>query len=226
MVKVELVGRRGVCGRAFALALGLSSSLGSGCSPKLPAPKPPIFEDTFDRPDGMDIGPNFRNTASPGVYRISAGALFAQGAHNHPLWLAKELPRDAVIEFDAWSDSPEGDIKVEAFGDGRSAATSVEYTSSGYVFIHGGWRNQLTALCRMEEHGHDRKTRPDLPVEPGRHYHYTIARHGTQVEFYIDGKQVLALEDGAPLDGPQHQYLGFDDWETAVHFDNLRIRPY
>jgi hypothetical protein len=200
--------------------------LTSSCTPKLPSQKPPIFSDSFDRPDGTELGPNFRNTAAPGVYRLTGGALAVRGARNHPLWLSRELPRDAVIEFDAWSDSPEGDIKIEAFGDGQSFATSVEYTSTGYVFIHGGWRNHLTALCRMDEHGSDRKTRPDLKVVPGRRYHYALARHGARVEFFIDGALALDLDDPAPLAGPQHQYLGFDNWETSVHFDNLTVRPY
>jgi hypothetical protein len=206
--------------------LGGSTLLLAACSEKLPARKAPIYSESFDRPDGLELGPDWRNTAPPGVYRIEGGTLTAAGAHNHPLWLLRELPRDVVIELDAWSESPDGDIKVEAFGDGHSYAVSTEYTSSGYVFIHGGWKNRLAALCRLEEHGEDRKTRPDLPVVPGKHYHYVIARHGERVEWFIDGTLALSLTDPAPLTGTQHQYFAFDDWETAIHFDNLVVRPY
>lgn len=213
----------------FAALLGVLPlvTLTSACSPKLPTAKPPIFSESFDRTGGVqELGASWRNTASPGVYNLDGGSLFVRGAHNHPLWLEKELPRDAVIELDAWSESPDGDIKVEIWGDGKSYATSVEYTSTGYVFIHGGWHNQLTALCRMYEHGEDRKTRPDMPVVPGKHYHYAIARHGNRIEWFIDGKLALELDDPAPLEGPTHQYFAFDDWETPVRFDNLVIRPY
>ncbi len=78
----------------------------------------------------------------------------------------------------------------------------------------------------MEEHGPDRKERRDVRVVPGQHYHWLIARHGAVVDWYIDGKLVLSMDDPAPLTGPGHRYFAFDDWETEVHFDNLVIRPY
>lgn len=207
----------------LGLVWGVSSLLGAGCTQRPPKKNPPVFADSFER---LEVGPNYRDTAPPGTYRIEAGALVVRGAHNHPLWLARELPRDAVIEVDAWSASPAGDIKVEAFGDGKSFATSVEYTSSGYVFIQGGWQNRLSALCRMDEHGHDRKTRQDLLVVPGKRYHWLIARHGNSVEWFVDGELALRFDDEAPLSGPAHSYFGFDDWEAELHFDNLVVRPY
>jgi hypothetical protein len=210
----------------FLAGLAASVLFWGACSQKLPPSKPPLYSESFDRPDSVEIGPDWLSTAPAGVYRIEGGVLSVRGAHNHPLWLKRELPTDAVIEFDAWSDSPDGDIKAEAFGDGHSYAISVEYTSTGYVFIHGGWRNQLSALCRLEEHGEDRKTRADLVVVPGKHYHYLLARHGGHVEWYVDGVLALTLEDPAPLSGAQHKFFGFDNWETSVHFDNLVIRPY
>lgn len=203
--------------------LGLAGGCASSCKEQPPELKAPIFTDNFERPE---LGTDWRVTAPPGIYRIVNGELVVRGARNHPAWLVRELPRDAVIELDAWSQSPEGDIKVEAWGDGKSYATSIEYTSTGYVFIHGGWQNRITALCRMEEHGHDRQTRNDLPVVPGKKYHYLIARKGGTVRWYIDGQLALALEDPGPLDGPGHTSFGFDNWETELHFDNLVVRPY
>lgn len=211
------------CGGRLKGSLFLAALFCSACAPKRLPQKPPLFSESFER----ELGSNWHSTALKGVYRIDkadGGSLFVQGAHNHPLWLLQELPRDAVIELDAWTESPEGDIKVEAFGDGHSFAQSLEYTSTGYVFIHGGWRNRLSALCRMHEHGADRKTRPDLKVVPGKRYHYMIARHGSRVEWYIDGTLALKLDDPAPLAGPEHRYFGFDNWETPVHFDNLVVR--
>lgn len=210
--------------RGAALGLGLLAAplLAGGCRERAPALMPPLFSDSFDR---GELGPDWRVTAPPGVYRLVDGELVVRGARNHPAWLARELPRDAVIEVDVRSMSNDGDIKVEAWGDGKSFATELEYTSSGYVFIHGGWKNRVTALCRLEEHGHDRQQRQDRPVMPGKKYHYMISRKGRSVKWFIDGELALQLEDPAPLEGPGHAYFGFDDWETELRFDNLVIRP-
>ncbi len=211
--------------RAAAAGAGLWAVLLAGCTrvsgPSLPSRKPPVFSDDFNR---TELGPAWLATGP--AYKLSSGELVVRGAHNHPLWLRRELPRDAVIEFDAWSMDPAGDIKAEVFGDGKSFATDLEYASSGYVFIQGGWHNTITALCRQEEHGHDRKERRDFRVQLGRHYHWLIARHGGQVEWFVDGQEVLYLSDPQPLEGAAHGFLGFDDWETEVHFDNLVVRPY
>lgn len=196
----------------------------AGCTragSKLPERKAPIFSDSFDR---AELGADWLATAP--AYRLEQGELVVKGAHNHPLWLKRPLPDDAVIEVDVWSNDADGDVKVEAWGDGKSYATSLEYTSSGYVFIQGGWKNRVTALCRMEEHGHDRKTRNDLPAQKGRRYHWLIARHGGQIEWFIDGKLALELSDPAPLSGEGHRSFAFDNWETELHFDNLVVRPY
>src|SRR4051812_19691080 len=79
---------------------------------------PPVTEKWVDAFDRDDIGADYFKTG-PG-YKIVDGKLSAHGAHNHPLWLRKKLPRDVKVEFDTWSTEPRGDLKVEIFGDGRS----------------------------------------------------------------------------------------------------------
>ncbi|HMY58321.1 MAG TPA: hypothetical protein PK472_08705 [Pseudomonadota bacterium] len=195
----------------------------SACTEKMPKLLPPVFSDNFDR---TELGPSWKSTAPPGTYRIENGELVVSGGKNHPLWLVPALPRDAVIELDAYSKSPDGDIKVEAFGDGQSFAKTVSYTATSYVFIQGGWQNRLAALCRMDEHADDRKTRGDLKVVPGQRYHWLIARKDQLVRFYIDGKLALEMDDLVPLEGPGHSFFGFNNWEAEVHFDNLVVRPY
>ena len=201
----------------------LGSLLLVACTEKLPSLKPPLFSDSFER---GELGPSWKSTAPPGTYRIEAGELVVSGAKNHPLWLMQALPRDAVIELDAYSKSPDGDIKVEAFGDGQSFAKSVSYTSTGYVFILGGWHNRLAALCRMDEHADDRKTRGDLKVVPGQRYHWLVARKDNLVRFYVDGKLALEMDDLSPLEGPGHSFFAINNWEAEVHFDNVVVRPY
>ena len=57
----------------------------------------------------------------------------------------KRLPKDVRIEFDVRSEGADGDIKWEAFGDGRNHA-------SGYVFIFGGWHNREVRIAKLDEH--------------------------------------------------------------------------
>ena len=180
------------------------------------------FADEFERPE---LGSTYFNTGAP--YQIITGKLAIKGAHNHPLWLKKMLPRNARIEFNVSSNSSDGDIKVEAWGDGRSFATSEDegYLATSYVFIFGGWGNSTSALCRMDEHAPNRKERSDIKVVTGRTYQWKIQRQGNKVEWTIDGKLFLSLDDPAPLEGDNHSYFGFNNWESDLSFDNLKITP-
>jgi hypothetical protein len=101
----------------------------------------PPFHDDFNR---QEIGPSYWTTG--GDWRIENGELHAPGVKNNPLWLQASINGDVAIDFDVRSTSPEGDIKFEAFGDGLNHA-------SGYVFVFGGWNNQISILARLNEHG-------------------------------------------------------------------------
>ena len=203
--------------RLFRLLL-LSACALSACTIEKMEPPGPSSDD-FQR---AELGAAWKPT-SDGNYRIVNGELVVDHAHNHPLWLKKPIPRDAVIEFDAWSNDPAGDIKVEAWGDGRSYATTVEYTATSYVFIFGGWHNTISAIARREEHGADRRQRSDVRVVRGQKYHFRIARKGGHIDWQIDGKPFLSYDDPNPLEGPRHSFFGINDWEAEVHFDNLQI---
>jgi hypothetical protein len=189
-----------------------------------PAPKAPPgpFADSFDR---ASLGPDWLPT-NPAAVQLDRGSLTLQGAHNRPVWLTKPIPTNAAIEFDCWTDSPEGDLKVEVWGDGTSfhgGNPNQAYTSTGYVFILGGWRNTLSVLAKGNEHASDRVSRSDLRVQPGHRYHWRITRQGGRISWSIDGQDFLALTDSSPWEGPEHQYFAFSNFETKVHFDNLRI---
>lgn len=191
-----------------------------------------VFEDGFER---EAIGRNYRTSASS-AWRIDEGSVCAHSPRNQPLWLARRLPKNARIEFDAVSHSADGDIKVEAWGDGRSAATTTSYTNAtSYLFIYGGWRNTLHVLARRNEHGKDRRelrVDPDgedprtLPVFAGQSYHFVIERRdGRTVSMSVDETEILSFVDSAPLDGPGHDHFAFNAWEAQVCFDNLNILP-
>jgi hypothetical protein len=203
-------------------------TLAAACTgdPELRGP----FVDGFDRDA---IGSDYFNSGGP--YRIERGQLMLSRAHNHPLWLRRRLPRDLKLELDCTPHSPEGDVKIELFGDGKAAesADSVEkdliYTTTSYVLIFGGWRNSRSVLVRQDEHAWEHPGGAPLRTsprpEPGRTYHFTVTRRGGTLDWQIDGQPFLHLEDSTPLAGPGHDHFGFTGWETEVAFDNLRIEP-
>lgn len=196
-------------------------------SPRLTEP----FEDDFERESLGDAW----NATSP-VWRIEDGKLCGKGARNRPIWLARSLPTNVVIELDAVSDSPDGDLKVEVFGDGRSAARGVSYNdATSYLAIFGGWKNAYHVLARKNEHASDR---PEIriepgsdderarPVIPGQIYRFKIERaDGKTIKWWVDDVLMFSFQDPDPLAGPGHDHFGFNDWDARVCFDNVKITP-
>jgi hypothetical protein len=198
---------------------------GSGPSQLKLGATPHPYADDFDR---ETLGGNW-NATDPSAVRIDNGSVLIQNAHNHPVWLTQAIPENATIDVDAWTDSAEGDLKLEIWGDGHSFFDGpnihAAYDSTGYVFILGGWHNPESVIARMQEHGNDRVGRADFHVETGKHYHWHIVRKGEQIRWEIDGQPFLQLNDPHPLTGEGHRYLAIGDWESPVHFDNLKIQP-
>ncbi|XXF76712.1 hypothetical protein P2318_27190 [Myxococcaceae bacterium GXIMD 01537] len=187
-----------------------------------------------------------------GHWRAVQGELVSPGVKNNPLWLQARLPENVAVEFDVRSESPQGDIKAEIFGDGTDHA-------SGYVLIHGGWNNSLSIIARMDEHGpsmerlrqqatrvkesrggssddlvatgvfrEDTRMRVEanpFPVQQGRTYHWRIERRGSLLRWLIDGKPFMEFNDPFPLKGKGHDRFAFSSWESQLYFDNLRIEP-
>ena len=190
------------------------------CTPQGDPSIAEAFEDNFDR---AQIGPNYNRTG--GNWRIVNGELRIQGAKNHPLWLRQALPRDVEVTFDVRSESPEGDIKVELFGDGVSKAKAASYTATSYVVIFGGWNNSLNVIARMNEHGDDRIVGPKLPVVQGKRYTMRIVRRGRELSAWVDGKKLGTMNDPNPLWGRGHKFFAFNNWNSELYFDNLKIKP-
>jgi len=188
-----------------------------------------VFEDTFDR---ADLGRDW-NALSP-AWRIQGGRLCARGARNRGIWLLRRLPPSARIEFDAIAESADGDLKVELWGDGQSGATKASYSNAtSYLAILGGWKNTKHVLARLDEHGDDRQfvdvdpgsdDERARPVEVGQVYRFVFERlDGRTLSWSVSGGQYFTWADEAPLAGPGHEHLGFNDWDAPVCFDNLRI---
>jgi len=204
------------------------------------------YRDDFSDPS--TVSRHYRTTG--GHWRVVEGQLLSPGVRNNPLWLSASLPRDVAVEFDVRSESREGDIKVEIFGDGYDHA-------SGYVLVHGGWSNSVSVIARLEEHGTPLSTlerraaqvatkrgmdRPGLketgvfgtdtrmrveahpfPVELGKTYRWRIERRGSRLAWSIDGKPFMSFDDPFPLAGPGHDRFGFSSWESQLYFDNVRV---
>lgn len=178
------------------------------------------FTDDFER---NHLGELWHNTG--GSYSIRNGEMRVQGARNKPLWLRRTLPRNVRIEFDARSESPEGDIKVEVFGDGVSKAETESYTATSYVIIFGGWNNTTNAIARLDEHADDRINGQAMRVELGKTYHVKIERSGSTIEYWVNDTKIASMTDPDPLDGRGHDHFAFNNWQSELWFDNLRITP-
>ncbi len=196
------------------------------------APKAPVsipFQDDYSRPE--TVAENY--WSSGGLWHVEAGQLVSPGVKNNPLWLKAKLPRDVAVEFDARSQSPEGDVKCEIFGDGVDHA-------SGYVLIHGGWNNSLSIISRLDEHGAavpatpsgpfaaDARVRVEqrgVPVQQGKSTHWRIERKGARITWFLDGAEYMHFDDPVPLEGSGHDRFGFSSWEAQLYFDNLKITP-
>ena len=209
--------------RALAVVVAVAPIVIAGCKVKDPPPIKEKWTDDFSRDE---IGGNYYKTG--GEYTVTRGGLSARMGHNHPLWLRKQMPRDVQVDVTAWSTSPDGDIKVEIFGDGRSFdPDGGGYTSSGYVLIFGGWKNSKSMIAKGNEHGSELKERTQPRVVPNQKYKWRIIRKGTKLTWFIDDMTTpfLELEDPHPLAGRGHEYFAFNNWETDVWFDDLVVTP-
>ncbi len=174
-----------------------------------------VFRDDFER---AELGSSWRSDHKD--WRLDQGWLRSSAVDNAGVWLVRELPERARIEFDAKSmPMPDGkpfpgDIKCEVF------ATELAH-QAGYVIINGGWQNRLDVVARLDEHGVDRKERPAAQVVPDRVYRWAIARDeaGT-LHWFRDGVLQMSYPDAAPVPG---RHFGFNNWRTNVAFDNLAV---
>ena len=207
----------------FPVALGAALvAVVLGClvgkDPKLKEP----FSENFD---SGRLDPQVWRLTSE-AYEVVDGALYVQGAKKHPMWLQKRIPCDVKIDFVAWADTAEGDIEVEVFGDGRSAANEDgDYVGTGYVVKFGGWNNKTSTIARRDENEARMAEDQDKRVEPGRRYQWSIRVRGGKIDWFLDGRLFLHAEDHEPLCGPGNDHFAFDNWSSKVHFDDLSITP-
>lgn len=173
-----------------------------------------VFFDDFER---TSLGESW-TTKHPG-WRIVEGALYDESAKNAGVWLKQPLPKNVRVSFKIRSGSMPtgktfaGDVKCEAF------ATKPEH-QAGYVFINGGWSNQLDVIARLDEHGTDRREQPAAAVEPDRWVQWDIVRAEGDIYWFRAGALLMTYPDAMPVDG---HYFGFNNWESRASFDDLAV---
>ncbi len=170
----------------------------SGCTRAAPLDRP--YEDDFNR---ESPGKDWFDTI--GRYIIDRGALYISGGYNHPLWLTRPLPAEVEITLDARGLSPDGDLKIELFGDGRSFAFNRgRYWSTGYVLCQGGWNNTKTFIARRDEHDRALLHSTRFPVTLEKWHHWRIQT------FLENGRLTLEGESRELAENPRIKsaYLG------------------
>ena len=174
-----------------------------------------LFEDDFEKGLGK-WEPEGSN------WKVVQGRLYTGDApnENKGVWLSTPaLPPNVRIEFTATSvkgNNPafEGDIKCEFGGEAKEHA-------AGYIVIFGGWKNTLSSIAKKDEHGEGRLVVDGARrVEEGRTYAFAVVRLGDQIKWYLDGELFLTARDAEPLAGGA---FGFNNWNSRVYFDNVRV---
>ncbi len=173
-----------------------------------------VFQDDFER---ADIGSAYV-VDEGGDWRIEGGWLRSKNAENRGVWLREALPEKVRIEFRSRSRMPasgtfRGDMKCEVF------ATEPAH-QKGYILIFGGWQNTVNTIARLDEHQADRIENNDRRVVADREYRWQIVRTAGTLHWYLDGKPFLRLDDPQPIQG---RYFGFNNWQTDVEFDGLKV---
>lgn len=177
-----------------------------------------IFSEDFSK----DLA-NFETRSK--LWKIVDGRLYTGDGpnNNQGLWLkAPDLPPNVRIEFDATSvqgNNPvfEGDIKCEFGGKVKEHQDH----KLGYVVLFGGWKNSLSAICKGDEHGENQLVKDAAKkVEDNKTYRFQIVKMGNEISWYLNGELYLTVRDPEVLTG---HVFGFNNWNSRVYFDNLKI---
>jgi hypothetical protein len=89
----------------------------------------------------------------------------------------------------------------------------------------GGWRNTVNTIARRDEHEGRMVEENETKVERGRRYRWSIRVRDGNIQWYVDGRLFLEVDDQDPLCGPGNEHFAFSNWGTPVHFDDLSIVP-
>lgn len=161
-------------------------------------------------------------TARSKNWRVVDGRLYTgdRPNENKGLWLNDVvLPHNVRIEFEATAVKGkratfEGDIKCEFGGEKAEHA-------SGYMIIFGGWKNTVNTIAKQDEHGEGRlAVDSKKKVKEDETYRFSVVRIEGEVKWFLGDQLLLSVKDSSPLYGG---VFGFNNWNSRVYFDNVRV---
>lgn len=198
-------------GLVLGLCLALAACLSVACSGNSESKGRLLYQSDFTKP----LGPEWKNEG--GDWQIENGTLRSQNAKNKDLVLLKPLPKEAIIELEVISHSPQVDIKFRAWGDAAK-----DLHDGAYHFILAGWNNTISTIAPLGEHDPRRVERRE-PLQSDHWYKLRLVRQKGRFDLFVDGQKFISYDDREPLDAQTYKYFSFANWKTNCEFRNLKI---
>lgn len=195
----------------IGLCLIFCAGLSAACSGSSETKGRLLYQSDFSKP----LGAEWKNEG--GDWLVENGTLRSKNAKNKDLVLLKPLPKDAVIELEVISHSPQVDIKFRAWGDATK-----NLHDGAYHFILGGWNNTISTIAPLGEHDPRRIERRE-PLQSEHWYKLRLLRQKGRFDLFVDGRKFLSYDDREPLDAASYKFFSFANWKTDCEFKNLRI---
>lgn len=195
----------------LGLALLFAAGLLATCSGNSENKGRLLYQSDFSKP----LGAEWKNEG--GDWTVENGTLRSRDAKNKDLVLLKPLPKEATIELEVISHSPQVDIKFRAWGD---AAKNLH--DGAYHFILAGWNNTISTIAPLGEHDPRRVERREA-LKSEHWYTLRLQRQKGRFELFVDGQKFLSYDDREPLDPQVFKFFSFANWKTDCEFKNLKI---
>lgn len=189
-----------------------------------------LYDESFDDPAALESWKI--ESEGPAVY-VGGGALQVRRNESPrlqsgvTLWLDLDLPKDCLVEVEAFTLPGEHACNLNFFLNAREAdATTLQYTRHGvytsyhtipnYLFTFTeGW-----ARARKNPGFELLREVAELRSEPGRRYRFVMVLEGDRLRYCIDGMLIHDLRDPMPL--PPGRF-GLRTWFSNIDYERVRI---
>ncbi|MHC4124757.1 MAG: hypothetical protein ACYSSI_14365 [Planctomycetota bacterium] len=143
-------------------------------------------------------------------WSIKKGWLTLDEGGSGEIVCTKKFAGDQRVEFDAQSDNP-CDLTC-------ILSTDEEGHTNGYFVGFGSNNNAYSKLLIQ---GYEVKTW-DTVIKPGKVHHQVVQKKGNTITHTVDGKTVMTYKHSMPLEGEDHQMIGFYIY-TSGKIDNVKV---
>jgi len=201
----------------------LASLFGSGCAAL--APLPAVGAKTAD---GWTVAyaSDFNEPKLPkawfvvdGEAKVADGALtlIAEADSQGQVVLEKpKAPGSVRVDIVAWlTGEALSDISTVLNCDGTGYA-------SGYILQFGGVANTQNRLLKLGEVVESTAKEAPL-VSAGVKYCVSARNDGGKISLLVDGKEVFAHKDSAPMTGNNQAQIGLYTWGCTLHVDRIVV---